>query len=81
MKFSILLVLMLSVGCSSTSKKDQEIPEGYVSESVAIQLMGKSFFVGCMTVLHDRGFKSVAEECQKLSKDHAEEIRGIVEQR
>lgn len=78
MKCAILILLMSSVGCSLTKPKCDPIPEGYVSESVAIGLMGKSFFVGCMTVLHARGLKLVAEECQKLSEDHAEEIREIV---
>ena len=80
LKCVILILLISGLGCSSSKPKCDPIPEGYVSEAVAIGLMGKSFFVGCMTVLHARGLKLVAEECQKLSEDHAEEIRGIVKQ-
>lgn len=79
-KITSFILLLLCVSCSSFAKKEQGIPEGYVSESVAINLMGKSFFVGCMTALHARGLKSVAGECQRLSQDHAQEIREIVKE-
>ncbi len=81
----ILVSLLLSTSCAThqrpAEKHVEEIPEGYVTESVAIMLMGKSFFVGCMTALHAHGFKAVAQECQKLSRDHAQEIKDIVNQK
>lgn len=84
-KTFIFISVLFSTSCSSwlnrnhTERKADKIPVGQISEEVAIDLMRRSFFVGCLKAFHSQGKKGVAGICQKMAREHSDEIRAIVQ--
>jgi|GEM_PF-6788647 len=81
-KLGILIwtLALLTTNCAQLQnyKSKSDAQDGQISEGTAIDLMRRSFFVGCMNGLHMKGLKGVAAECKTLALQHQKEIEEIL---